>query len=169
MSDRSGADARTQAIVAGLIAYGVGLIPPLAIHRASGAGGLGHLNRGAFIALGLVTLVPVGIAFGWHTYRHLQVATRYASRRASEVWAAYFAGISVYGMLVAVLPAVIWWWMVNDDTSISDRGGWFYLAWVVGNAFAAGLGLLASTAVFGAGKARRQATIPAAATEAPAS
>lgn len=165
MSDRDMGGARTQAILAGLGAIAIGLVPPFAIHQASGAGGLGHLNRGAFILVGLVTVAPVGIAFGWQTYRHLQIVARYAGRRASEAWAAYFAGISVFAMLAAVLPAVIWWRMVNDDTAISDRGGWFYLAWVAGYAIAVGLGLLTSTAVFGAGKAKRQATIPAVVTE----
>lgn len=146
---------RAQALLAGALTYGIGVMPPLYLHLASGAGGFGHFNRTALLAVGLLTMVPFGVVFGSQVYRHLRVAERYASRRPSEAWAALFAGAAIFGMLASLLPFVLWWRMVNDDTAISDRGVWFFLAWVVGYTVAATVGVAAASALFGARKAVR--------------
>ena len=74
-------------------------------------------------------------------------------RRTHEAWAALFAGIGVFAMAVVALPLGIWWFMVNDDTSIADYGAAYYVVWVLGFALATGLGLATEWGIFRAPRA----------------
>lgn len=132
--------ARWQGVLAGLVTFGVVIVPSAAIVYGAQTGSVGSVSVSGFGGSAVVVLGAISIAIG------VVVSRAYRSdpnRRPGEVWSTWFSGFVVLVIGSWVVPFLVLFVFIDSDHALADRMAAVLFVWTAAHlAVAALAGLL---------------------------
>ena len=131
-----GSSARWQGVLAGLVTFGVVILPSAAIVYGAQTGSVGSVSVSGFGGFAVVVLGAISVATG------VVVSRAYRSdptRRPGEVWSTWFSGFVVLVIGSWVVPFLVLFVFIDSDHALADRMAAVLLVWTIAHLAVAAL------------------------------
>jgi hypothetical protein len=122
---------------------------------AGTSGAVGNLSEVGFAGVGLLVAIVVAAFAGYLVAGAFRLVDDDPGRGALDVWAAYFIGLSLFILLLTLVPVIQMEILPDENRPISDRLMLIELVWIVGHVVAASAGALAGRWFLRRGEQRR--------------